>query len=125
MLRATLAERLGYITAADADRREAEELRTIDRRMHLLSGADVRVHETAAERALRRSGISACPMLLRGLLPEPMRGAWCAMHWRETGGTLDAPRGCGRAPAGHTLVPAPTARAMRSGREMCAEKERQ
>jgi hypothetical protein len=123
LLRATLAERLGLVSAADADRREAEEHRTIDCRMHLLSGAAVRVDETPAERALRRSGMSACPVLLRGLLPEPMRGAWCAMHWRETRGTLETPRGCGRAQAGHTLVLAPALRAMRSGHAMCAGED--
>ena len=121
MLRATLAERLGRISAVEADRREAEESWTIDRRMHLLSGAAVRVSESPAERALRRSGLSACPMLLHGLLPEPLRGAWCAMHWREAGGTLDTPRRCGPwQPAGHRLETAPALRAMRSGRETCA-----
>ncbi|MGK3995030.1 hypothetical protein [Sorangium sp. So ce1024] len=119
MLRATLAERLGLVSAAEADRREAEEHRTIDRRMRLLSGAAVRVDESPVERALRRSGMSGCPVLLRGLLPEPLRGAWCDMHWRETRGMLTTAGGCGPAPAGHTLVTAPALRAMRSGRETC------
>ena len=124
MLRATLAERLGLESAADADRREEQEHRTIDRRLHLLYGnAAARLDESPVERALRRSGLSACPMLLRGLLPEPSRGAWCEMHWRETRGMLTAARGCGPTPAGHALVTAPALRAMRSGRETCAGGE--
>lgn len=103
-LRASLAERLGRITAAEAERREDEERRTIDRRMHLLGGSAVRVDETPAERALRRSGVGACPLLRRGLLSEPVMGAWCWQDWRRFGGTLDAPRRCSRAPAGHSLV---------------------
>lgn len=119
MLRATLAERLGLVSTAEAVKREAEERRTIDRRMHLLSGSAVQLDELPVERALRRSGMSGCPMLLRGLLPEPLRGSWCGMHWRETGWTLDAPRRCERAPAGHTLVLAPSVRAMSRCRARC------
>ncbi len=123
MLKASLAERLGRISAADADRLEAEEHRTIDRRMHLFRGAAIRVDETPAERALRRSGFSACPQLRRGLLPEPVFGAWCSMHWRIRRGTLDVPRNCGAWPqAEHTLVMAPQVRAFRAGAARCAEE---
>ncbi len=122
-LRASLAERLGRITAADADRLEAEERRTIDRRMHLLSGAAVRVDEAPVERALRRSGLSACPILRRGLLPEPLFGAWCAMDGRRFGGTIDAPRRCGRWPrVEHELVTAPQVRAFEVATVGCREE---
>jgi hypothetical protein len=124
-LRATLAERLGLVSAAEAVRREAVEHRTIDRRMHLLGGGGVRANESPVERALRRSGMSACPVLLRGLLPEPLLGSWCGMHWREARGTLDTPRRCVEWPrVEHTLVMAPRVRAMQSGRERCAGEEK-
>jgi hypothetical protein len=124
MLRASFAEHLGKISAADADRRETEERRTIDRRMHLLRGGAVRVDETPAERAMRRSGMSGCSMLRRGLLPEPTFGSWCAMAWRAVRGTLDVPRRCGPwPPVEHTAAMAPLVRAMNAGREKCAEED--
>lgn len=121
-LRASLAERLGHVTAAEAERREQEERRTVDHRMHLLRGAAVRVDETAAERALRRAGHSACPLLRRGLLAEPLFGAWCAQDWRRFGGAIGAPHRCSRAPAGHSLVLAKQMRAFGAGIVGCGEE---
>lgn len=126
MLRASIAERLGMVTATEADRREADECRTIDRRMHLVRGAAVRVDETTVERALRRTGFSGCSMLRRGLLSEPWIGAWCAMHWRAVRGTLDAPRRCGWwPPAEHTVVSAPQRRAFEAGADRCGMRKRE
>lgn len=114
MLKASLAERLGRVSVAEAVQREAEEYRTIDQRMHLLRGA-VPAGETAAERALRRTGFSGCSMLMRGLLHQPYFGAWCAQAWRLFGGTVDAPRRCDPFPrAEHSLVTAPQVRAFRA-----------
>lgn len=127
MLKTSLAERLGRVSAEDADRREREEHRTIDRRMHILRGGPTPCGaagfaETPPERALRRAGYSACPMLLRGLLPEPMLGAWCAMNWRRFGGTLGVPRRCGQwCRYEHTIVMAPVVRAWQSGELRCVD----
>lgn len=109
MLKATLAERLGRVTAADAYRSEMDEFHWIDYPRRRVGLAD----EAPVERALRRVGVTACSSIAR-TLPEPMRGAWCGTHWRETGGTLSVPRRCDPWPrAEHTLVTAPLVRAMR------------
>lgn len=123
MLRASLAEHLGHISAAEAVKRESEERRTIDRRMHILRC--VQPAETPPERALRRAGHSACSVLRRGLLPEPLFGAWCWMDWRVVGEIINAPRRCAWfQPAEHTLVTAPQRRAFEAGMVGCGKESR-
>ncbi|WP_437310084.1 hypothetical protein [Sorangium sp. So ce388] len=112
-LRVTLAERLGHISAADAQRGEDAEFWQLERPLRL--GRDVPA-ETPVERALRRAGAPAgCG--LRRLMPDPQEkeceGLW-QLRWRLRGYCAQG------TPAGHTLVMAPALRAMSSGRERCA-----
>jgi hypothetical protein len=116
-LRATLAERLGLETADDADRRERGEYWNIERPALL---RHTTIAETPVERAMRRSGAPvACG--LRRLMLDPgdseCDGLW-RMRWKLSGHCLRRPA------VEHTLVTAPALRAIRSGRERCAEEER-
>ncbi|WP_438029099.1 hypothetical protein [Sorangium sp. So ce233] len=112
-LRATLAERLGLESAADADARERGDYWHIERPSLLRQSM---VIETPVERALRRSGAPVgCG--LRRLLPDPgdaeCQAIW-RLRWKLRGYCAQG------TPAGHTLVTAPALRAMRSGRTTCA-----
>lgn len=114
-LRATLAERLGHITAVDAQRGEDAEFWQLERPLRL--GRDM-PPETPVERALRRAGAPAgCG--LRRLLPDP-GGAecdgWRLRFWLD-GRCRSRPEH-----VGHTLVTAPALRAMRWTDAACVRR---
>lgn len=109
MLKASLAERLGRLSAVEADALEHAEFWGIERP---LLQAHSPARETEIERAFRRSSVpSSCAQLRRFM---PYGGEWECQHFLLT-------RNCRAlvAPYQHTLVTAPQRRAFGGGTEVC------
>jgi hypothetical protein len=101
LMTATLAERLGLITAAEGDQLEE----------------DAPGRETPAYRALRRAGV--VPSCLSRTRPTGDGRKACLKRWQRREQRLPR-RGCtSRHPAGHRFMMADEVRSMRAGGERC------
>jgi hypothetical protein len=109
-MRATLAERLGLVTAAEGERLDPTSgLR--------FEGEIVVTLDAPVERALRRAGVpTGCAARAR---PRGDGRKACLKRWQRREQRLPR-RGCSsRHPAGHTLRMAWEVRALRAGGERC------
>lgn len=110
VMRATLAERLGLVTAAEGERLDPTSGLYFEG--ELVVGLDAPV-----ERALRRAGLKGCAGEPR---PTGNGRRACLKRWQRREQRLPR-RGCtSRHPAGHRFMMADEVRSMRAGGERCA-----